>query len=118
MLTIDTSSSTPPYEQIRIQIADLVRDGGLAPGTRLPTVRRLAGDLGLAPNTVARSYRELERDEIIQTRGRHGSFIAMQGTTNQRLAQAAAQAYALRLGELGINLDEGLEYVRDAFRPQ
>ncbi|TFC95892.1 MULTISPECIES: GntR family transcriptional regulator [Cryobacterium] len=116
MLTIDPTSSTPPYEQIRIQIADLVRDGELVPGTRLPTVRRLAGDLGLAPNTVARSYRELERDEIIQTRGRHGSYIAMHGTSNQRHAQAAAQAYVLRLGELGIGMDEGLKYVRAAFQ--
>nr|WP_207795508.1 GntR family transcriptional regulator [Cryobacterium zongtaii] len=116
MLTIDPASSIPPYEQIRIQIADLVRDGELVPGTRLPTVRRLAGDLGLAPNTVARSYRELERDEIIQTRGRHGSYTAMLGTTNQRHAQAAAQAYVLRLGELGIGMDDGLEYVRAAFQ--
>ena len=84
MLTIDPTSSIPPYEQIRIQIADLVRDGELVPGTRLPTVRRLAGDLGLAPNTVARSYRELERDEIIQTRGRHGSYIAMHGTSDRK----------------------------------
>ena len=116
MLTIDPSSPTPPYEQIRIQIADLVRDGVLIPGTRLPTVRRLAGDLGLAPNTVARSYRELERDEIIQTRGPHGSYIAMHGTANQRHAQAAAQAYVQRLGELGIDADEGLEYVQSAFK--
>ena len=116
MLTLDPSSPTPPYEQIRMQIAALVRDGELVPGTRLPTVRRLAGDLGLAPNTVARSYRELERDGIIQTRGRQGSFIALQGTANQRHAEAAAQAYVQRLGELGIGPDEGIELVRAALR--
>jgi len=73
-----------------------------------------AGDLGLAPNTVARSYRELERDEVIQTRGRHGSFVARQGSANQRLAQEAAQAYVLRLGELGIGPEEGLAYFQAA----
>lgn len=116
MLTIDPSSSTPPFEQIRIQIAALARDGELPPGTRLPTVRRLAGDLGLAPNTVARSYRELEQDEIIQTRGRHGSFIAMQGSANQRNAQAAAQTYVDRMRELGVSPEESIEYVQAVLR--
>lgn len=54
ILTIDPKSATPPFEQLRTQIRDLVANGELAPGTRLPTVRRLAGDLDLAPNTVDR----------------------------------------------------------------
>lgn len=115
ILTIDPSSSTPPYEQLRVQIADLVREGTLLPGARLPTVRRLAGDLALAPNTVARSYRALERDEVIHTRGRHGSFIAPQGTVTQRLAEAAAQAYAERMRELAIGPDPAIDLVRSAF---
>ena len=114
MLTIDPGSSTPPYEQIRVQIAELVRQGELRPGARLPTVRRLAGDLGLAPNTVARSYRALEGDEIIQTRGRHGSFIALPGTANQRLAQAAAHAYVERMRELGISAEESVLNIQAA----
>ena len=114
MLSIDPQSPTPPYGQLRSQIAELVRRGELPPGARLPTVRRLAADLGLAPNTVARSYRELEAYGIIETRGRRGSFVTASGNTAQRLAQAAAQAYADRIRELGIGPDEGLGYARGA----
>ena len=114
MLSIDPQSPTPPYGQLRSQIAELVRRGELPPGARLPTVRRLAADLGLAPNTVARSYRELEADGIIETRGRRGSFVTASGDSAQRLAQTAAREYAERIRELGIDPDEGLGYVRGA----
>ena len=59
-IAIDTASSVPPYEQLRAQIAAMVAAGTLAAGTRLATVRQMAADLGLAPNTVARAYRGLE----------------------------------------------------------
>src|SRR4051795_7802612 len=72
---LDTSSATPPYEQVRERIATRARDGALAPGTRLPTVRQLATDLGLAANTVARAYRELEADGVLATYGRRGTFV-------------------------------------------
>ena len=54
MLRIDPKSATPPFEQLRLQFIEQVRSGELAAGAKLPTVRRLAADLGLAPNTVAR----------------------------------------------------------------
>lgn len=75
ILAVDTASRVPPYEQLRAQIASLVSDGSLLPGTRLATVRQMAADLGLAPNTVARAYRELEADGVIETRGRRGTFV-------------------------------------------
>lgn len=114
LLSIDPHAATPPYEQIRIQIAALVRSSELPAGSRLPTVRRLAGDLGLAPNTVARSYRELESDGIIETRGRNGSFISLQGNANERLAQAAAATYADRIRQLGIHPHDGIRYIQAA----
>lgn len=114
LLSIDPNSATAPYEQIRIQVAALVRGGELSAGTRLPTVRRLAGDLGLAPNTVARSYRELETDGLIETRGRNGSFVARRGNANARLAQAAAETYVDRLRQLGISPKDGIRYVQTA----
>ena len=64
-LTIDPKAATAPFEQVRTQIAAAVADGRLDAGTRLPTVRQLAADLGLAANTVARAYRELEADAVI-----------------------------------------------------
>ena len=74
-LTVDPASTTAPFEQVRTQVAALVAQGDLAPGTRLPTVRQLAADLGLAANTVARAYRELEADGVVATYGRKGTFV-------------------------------------------
>jgi len=113
-LRVDQDSTTPPFEQIRVQVIEAVRTGVLAPGDKLPTVRRLAEDLGLAPNTVARSYRALEQDEVIETRGRLGSFVAATGDATQRQVQLAAAAYAERAKSLGVGADEALAIVRAA----
>ncbi len=112
---LDPTASSPPYEQIRSQIVEQVRSGALAPGAKLPTVRALAGQLGLAVNTVARSYRELERDGMIETRGRQGSFVARDGSAAERAAMAEAEAYAARIRELGMNAETGVAFVRRAF---
>jgi Predicted transcriptional regulators len=114
--SIDAASATPPFEQLRVQVIEAVRAGELAPGTRLPTVRRLADDLGLAVNTVARAYRELEGDEVIVTRGRNGSFVAETGDATHRKAQQAASAYAERVAQLDIPADEALAIVTAALR--
>ena len=70
--------------------------GDLAPGTRLPTVRQLAADLGLAANTVARAYRELEADGVIATYGRKGTFVRSDGRRRlpRRLLRAGATGTA------------------------
>jgi DNA-binding transcriptional regulator YhcF (GntR family) len=112
ILVIDPDSGVAPYEQLRSQIVAAVRAGDLHPGAKLPTVRRLADDLGIAPNTVARSYRELERVGLIETRGRNGSVIA--GGATPSPAEDAAQAYARRAAELGLTRDAALELVRAA----
>lgn len=114
---IDAASPTPPYEQLRVQIADAVASGELAPGAKLPTVRRLAEDLGIAPNTVARSYRELERDQVIETRGRLGSFVAPHGDQRQRQAQLAAREFAERMRHLGVEPETAIHLVTAAVRP-
>lgn len=86
-ISVDLDSATPPYEQIRAQISSLIALGALEPGTRLPTVRRLAADLGIAAGTVARAYRELEQSGLIDTRRRNGTVVA--GTPNETLAAGA-----------------------------
>jgi GntR family transcriptional regulator len=73
---VDATGPTPPYEQIRGAIASLVGRGELTSGSRLPTVRQLARDLELSPATVAHAYRELERDGLLRTAGRRGTFVA------------------------------------------
>ena len=75
-IIIDLRSATPPYEQIRSQISSLVAVGDLAPGSRLPTVRSLAADLGVAVGTVARAYKELEAAGVVESRRRGGTIVA------------------------------------------
>ena len=68
LLSVVTDDIIPPYEQLRRQLAQLIGSGALAPGQRLPPSRQLAGDLGIAVGTVARTYRELEADGLITAR--------------------------------------------------
>jgi DNA-binding transcriptional regulator YhcF (GntR family) len=111
---IDTHDATPPFEQLRLQVLAGIADGSLPAGTRLPTVRALAGQLGLAVNTVARSYRELEAAGVIETRGRNGTTISLSTDAGARAAQEAAAAYASRIRVLGVGPDAALDYVRNA----
>jgi GntR family transcriptional regulator len=74
-ITVDVKSPTPPYEQIRSQIAAYVQSGLLADGARLPTIRALAADLGVATGTVARAYSELEAAGLIASRRRTGTVV-------------------------------------------
>jgi DNA-binding transcriptional regulator YhcF (GntR family) len=75
-IRLDPADKAPPYEQIKAAVIGLVASGALATGFRLPPIRQLAGDLGLAPNTVARAYRELEADGFVRSRGRRGTTVA------------------------------------------
>lgn len=75
IIAIDLASPLPPYAQIRRAVMTAVADGGLVPGDRLPPIRQLAGDLGVAPNTVARAYKELEADGVVASSGRRGTTV-------------------------------------------
>jgi GntR family transcriptional regulator len=79
VLTVDPDNPTPPYEQLRRQLADLITAGQLTPGDRLPPLRQLAGDLGLAVGTVARTYRELEQEGRLTSRRGGGTRVATTG---------------------------------------
>ncbi|MES4906981.1 MULTISPECIES: GntR family transcriptional regulator [unclassified Streptomyces] len=115
-ITVDPDSATAPFEQIRAQIADQVRSGALPVGYKLPTVRGFAGELGLAANTVAKAYRALESDGVIETRGRHGSFVAAAGDAAAREAASAAAAYAQRVRRLGLDRAAAQTAVDEALR--
>ena len=114
--TIDPHSATPPYEQLRAQVLDGIADGSLPAGTRLPTVRSLAAELGLAVNTVARSYRELEAAGAIETHGRNGTLVSLSSDAAAHAAQEAAAVYAARARALGVSPDAALDFVRAALR--
>lgn len=115
-LKIRIDDSAPPYEQVRAQISEQARAGKLPVGYRLPTVRGLAESLGLAANTVAKAYRALESDGVIETRGRNGTFVAAAGSAAEREAVAAAQAYVERVRRLGVGEEVALAAVKDALR--
>ena len=118
-LSVDTSSATPPYEQLRAQLAALVAAGSLPTGTRLPPIRQLAGDLGLATNTVARAYRELELAGQVEARGRHGTVVTGGPTIDEpdrrHAVEAAATDFAQAAERNGAGLDDALAAVRAAF---
>ncbi|MFF3564163.1 GntR family transcriptional regulator [Streptomyces sp. NPDC002574] len=115
-IVIRPNAAAAPFEQLRAQIADQARSGALPVGYRLPTVRGLADDLGLAANTVAKAYRALESDGVIETRGRNGTFVAAAGDAADREAAAAASAYAERAHRLGLDRGAAEAAVRDALR--
>jgi GntR family transcriptional regulator len=124
IVQIDPSSATPPYEQLRIQIETLAATGQLRVGDQLPTIRQLAGDLGLAAGTVARAYRELETVGVVVSRRRHGTFVVEPGRRAKQMSQSertrrvtdAAQAFALVARQVGLEPDLALAAAAAALR--
>ena len=108
---LDPGSPEPPYEQLRVQIAAQVASGRLAAGSRLPTVRALAEQLGLAVNTVAKTYRALETDGVVVTEGRRGTFVASGAETDAAAAQAAAATFVATVRRAGLGLPEATRLV-------
>jgi DNA-binding transcriptional regulator YhcF (GntR family) len=116
-LTVALGDPTPPYEQVRRQLAAHIESGRLVAGSRLPAVRQLAADLGLASGTVARAYRELEEAGLITTGRARGTHV----TPGQkrpafpddvtRAAAALAKAAKLRR----VSLDATIEALRTAW---
>ncbi|MFC7242643.1 GntR family transcriptional regulator [Catellatospora aurea] len=112
----------PPYEQIRAQVEALINGGLLAAGHRLPPIRQLAADLGLATGTVARAYQELESAGLVTTRRAAGTVVAAripEPPADRRgpLAQAA-HGYTTAALTLGADLDEALDAIRAAWPGQ
>jgi DNA-binding transcriptional regulator YhcF (GntR family) len=117
ILQVDAGSAVPPYEQLRLQIRALVAGIVLRPGARLPAIRQLANDLGLAGGTVARAYRELEADGIVSTHGRHGTVVAESAVRDAAGAELlqSARRFVQDAVRLGAGLDDAVSAVRVAF---
>ncbi len=113
-LEVDLASSVPVYEQIRAQVVAHVASGRLAPGARLPTIRALASDLGVAPGTVARAFRELEAAGIVETRRRAGTVVAAGAEPAASPVRVAAMAFAQAARDAGLSVDDALVVVRGA----
>jgi GntR family transcriptional regulator len=121
-LRIDAGDPTPPYEQLHRQIATAIAFGALKPGTRLPPVRQLAADLGVAAGTVMRAYSELESGGFVTTRRGGGTSVAvtpraLSAEDRQRSLAAQAAAFVAQARLLGVDDDEVREAVRRALTP-
>ena len=121
IIIIDQKAATPPFEQLRQQLTTMIQSTALPAGHRLPSVRQLASDLGLANGTVARAYRELEAAGLVATNGRHGTqVLAAHPLIAQERAvmlQEAAELFARTLGRLNATPAEALEAARAAGPP-
>jgi GntR family transcriptional regulator len=106
-IVVDTGSGVAPWRQVRDQLSLLISAGTLPVGTRLPTIRQLARDLGLAPGTVARAYRELETLGVLSTGRRQGTVVAALPITRPD-ALAVARS-------LGADVEQAVAAVRSAY---
>jgi len=121
LLTVVTDDVIPPYEQLRRQLTELIGSGALTPGQRLPPLRQLAADLGLAVGTVARTYRELEADGLVTARRGGGSRVtetlpAMTDSQKQRRLDEYAFDYVIKARLIGARDDSILEAVSQAIK--
>jgi len=117
-VTLDPSGERPLSEQLRAALAARIERGRLAPGERLPTVRALAEELDLAPNTVAKAYRALEQQGLLVGRGRNGTFVVERlpgrpSDVEARLREAA-EAFARRASQLRVTGAEAERAARSA----
>jgi GntR family transcriptional regulator len=115
---LDLRSGVPVYRQIMDQVMGGIASGSLKPGDQLPTVRQLAVDLAINPNTVVRAYRELEIREVLATQQGTGTFItdkkpkANEVERRRRVSQLVGDLLS-RAGAEGITLQELLEALKE-----
>jgi GntR family transcriptional regulator len=116
VVSIDASSPVPPFEQLRAQLSAQIRSGAITAGAQLPTVRQLAGDLGLAKNTVVRAYRALESEGLVRAGGRAGTTVLdlAAGVEQDHLARVAdaTRRYLVELERLGVTGQDALDALR------
>ncbi|TNC26952.1 GntR family transcriptional regulator [Amycolatopsis alkalitolerans] len=116
-VVVDASSGLAPWRQVQDQIIRLISRGALAPGTRLPPIRQLAGDLGLASGTIARAYRELEAAGWVRTARARGTVVAETAERSDpaALLRAAAAEFVSAAKEIGADEETAVSVVRKAY---
>ncbi len=118
---LDLESGVPVYRQIIDQVTGGMAAGALGPGDQLPTMRQVAVDLAINPNTVVRAYRELEIRGVIETEQGTGTFIGKQKVKRdqverQRRLDQLVGEFVARAGAAGFTVDDLLEQLRDLRR--
>lgn len=112
-MEIELRGTTPPAEQIREQIGGLIAAERMGAGEKLPSVRQLARDLGVAPGTVAKAYRALEADGYVDARAGGSTRVSTTkvGTTSRPVLEAARRLSDISTSE-GVSLDEAIRLLR------
>ena len=117
---LDADSGVPVYRQLIDQVTGALASGSLAAGNQLPTVRQVAVDLAINPNTVMRAYRELEIRGILETQQGTGTFISRQkpkrpDVERQRQLSQLVSDFLSRAGSAGFTVEELLEQINDPY---
>jgi len=110
-LQLDPKSGVPFYRQVIDQVKAAIATGSIGPGDRLPTVRQLAVDLSVNPNTVSRAYTELELTGLVETQMGSGTFVGQQKVEGdeierQRQLEQLCQEFLSRASTHGFTLDD------------
>ncbi len=116
--SLDEKSGIPYYKQIILQVEMAIADGRLSKGSQLPTVRSLAVDLSINPNTVARAYSEMEIREIVYTQQGSGTFISEKEITidtieRERILTEITRSYITKASSYGITLEEIIRHIKE-----
>jgi len=118
MIVLDLRDKRPLNEQVADKIMNLIAQGGLSPGERLPSVRNLAVDLSVNPNTIQRAYAALEEKGYITTITGRGNYVSEESRWKSGLKSEMLEELreaALRTKSFGVSLDEALTCVKEIY---
>jgi GntR family transcriptional regulator len=116
MFLLNLQSKTPIYEQIQEQILKFIEVGVLKPGDRLPSVRQMAVDNGINPNTVAKAYAEMEKNGYVYNLPKKGVYVAEVNINDSRIQQI--RQLLIPLKENGITKEELLEVINGIYKEE
>jgi GntR family transcriptional regulator len=118
-MSIEFNDYQPIYQQLMDYISQRICRGELAPGAKLPSVRVMAVEAGVNPNTVSRTYMELEREKIVESRRGQGTFVTEEKTVIEdlRKSQAAVQAdrFKSSMEQLGIDRETAFQLLKNTW---
>ena len=116
--SLDPKSGVPFYKQVILQVEMAIADGRLTTGDQLPTVRSLAVDLKINPNTISRAYRELEIRGVVNTQQGTGTFISekeieLSAVEREKILASLTRGFIVKANSYGIDMDQVIEYLQE-----
>ncbi len=119
MYQLDLQSRTPIYQQLKEKILRLIMAGAIGPGDPLPSVRVMARELGINPNTVAKAYQDLEKSGLIYSVAGKGSFISGEETLDRQMTASVLDRFREAVREArsaGVDRQTALVLVEEVFK--